>query len=135
MTDKKIPNYEKLAIKTEPSLNEWFHKIKWRLHDEKTGRLLHAAMGLSTESGEFMDALKRHVYYGEPLDYANLVEEIGDIFWYCALAADVIGTDFETIMAHNIAKLRTRYGEKFTEDRAINRDIENEREAGFNPKV
>ena len=39
--------------------------------------LLHGAMGLCTESGEIMDALKRHIFYGSPLDILNIKEEIG----------------------------------------------------------
>ncbi len=92
-----------------------------------TNRLLHAAMGLTTEAGEFLDALKKHLFYGKPLDLVNLREEIGDIMWYLAIACDALGTDFETEQERNIAKLRKRYPEKFDAEQAIERDLDAER--------
>lgn len=90
-------------------------------------RLLHAAMGITTEAGEFMDAFKKHFLYGKQLDVINLKEELGDILWYIAIAADELGISFESIMQTNIDKLKKRFPEKFTEHNAINRDLESER--------
>ena len=89
--------------------------------------LLHAAMGLTTESGEFMDAIKKHLFYGKPLDKVNLKEEIGDVLWYCALALHSLDSSFEEVMATNIAKLKARYPDKFEESQALNRDLDKER--------
>ena len=36
------------------------------------------------------------------------------------------GFSFEKAMARNIAKLKARYGDKFTRDKAINRDLDKE---------
>ena len=90
--------------------------------------LLHASMGLVTEAGEFQDMLKKHVFYGKPLDEVNLKEEIGDVLWYCAIALEALGTDFESVMQTNIDKLKARYPEKFTEEKAENRNLNKERE-------
>lgn len=90
--------------------------------------LLHASMGLVTESAEFQDMVKKHVFYGKTLDEVNLKEEIGDILWYCAIALEALGTNFETVMNTNIEKLKARYPQKFTEDAATNRDLNKERE-------
>ena len=90
-------------------------------------RLLHAGIGLATESGEFLDTIKKSVFYGRDLDEVNLKEELGDILWYVAVAMDVLGTDFETEMKRNIEKLQLRYGEKFTQDQEQNRDLDSER--------
>jgi NTP pyrophosphatase (non-canonical NTP hydrolase) len=91
-------------------------------------RLLHAGIGLTTEAGEFIDALKKHIFYGKELDRVNLSEEIGDIFWYLAIAADELGINFESVMNRNIEKLKARYGEKFTEESAEDRDLDQERD-------
>ena len=91
-------------------------------------RLLHAGIGLATESGEFLDALKKHMFYGKELDTVNLAEEMGDLFWYCALIADELGVDFADVMATNIAKLKARYGDKFSEDKAEHRNLNKERQ-------
>lgn len=83
--------------------------------------LLHAALGLSGEVGEFADALKKHFFYGAPLDRANCKEELGDILWYIALGAAALGTTLGELAEQNIAKLRKRYPEKFTEQLAAAR--------------
>jgi len=102
-------------------------EIKARMSSDEVVRLLHAALGLCTESGELVDALKKHIFYGKELDKVNLVEELGDIFWYAAVVADVLGVEFEEIWEKNINKLRKRYGEKFSSDSAINRNLDAER--------
>ena len=94
---------------------------------DKTQDLLHASMGLVTEAGEFQDMLKKHVFYGKPLDEVNLKEEIGDLLWYCAIALEALDTDFQAVMQTNIDKLKARYPEKFTEEKAENRDLAKER--------
>jgi len=89
--------------------------------------LLHSAMGLSTEAGELLDMLKKHIFYKKPLDTVNAIEELGDICWYMALGLKTLGTTFEDIMERNIKKLTARYPNKFTSEDAINRDLVTER--------
>ncbi len=117
--------YIKNAIKTE---SRDFSAIGDRLQSVENQRLLHGGIGLATEAGEFLDALKKHVFYGKELDKVNLREEMGDIFWYCAIIADQLEVDFATVMERNITKLKARYGEKFTEEAATTRDLKTERE-------
>lgn len=104
-----------------------FDSIRPRLTDELV-RLLHAAMGTVTEAGELMDAVKKHVFYGKPLDKTNLVEEIGDLFWYIGVASDVLGITFEEIMQINHNKLFTRYSKGFDSKEAIDRNLDKERD-------
>ena len=96
-------------------------------NDPRMMRILHAVMGLSTEANEALDAMKKFIFYGRPLDLVNLLEEHGDIFWYAAILADAVGFTFEESMEKNINKLRARYPEKFTQDNALNRDLATER--------
>ena len=98
-------------------------------------RLIHAAMGMQTETAEFTDALKKSLFYGKILDVTNLKEELGDLLWYVAIAMDELGTDFEIEMDRVINKLKVRYPEsynsessnRFTEDAAEHRDLDAER--------
>ncbi|WP_034719851.1 nucleoside triphosphate pyrophosphohydrolase family protein [Bacteriovorax sp. DB6_IX] len=117
--------YIKDAVRTE-SRN--FEAMNERLNDDGLKRLLHAGIGLSTEAGEFLDALKKHIFYGKELDKVNLAEEMGDLFWYMAIVADELGFEFEEVMERNITKLKARYGEKFSEEKAEKRDLDTERE-------
>lgn len=116
--------YIKDALKTE---SQDMKPVQERIGTETNVRLIHAALGLGTETAEIQDALKKHIFYGKPLDKVNLAEEMGDVFWYLAILADELGVSFEETMEKNIAKLKKRYGEKFTEDKAIHRDVVAER--------
>ena len=117
-------DYVKNAVKTE---SNDFKKISERLSKEDNIRLLHAAMGLETEVGEFMDPLKKFFYYGKELDKVNLAEEVGDMMWYIAIACDTLNVDLGKIMETNIKKLQARYPSKFTEEDAVERDLKTER--------
>ena len=70
--------------------------------------LINAALGLCGESGEFADLVKKLAYQGHDLDKEHLKRELGDIMWYRALAATIIGCDLEDIAETSIAKLRAR---------------------------
>ena len=106
---------------------------------ELNSRLLHAAMGLSTEAGEILDVIKRHAFYGKELcylDLVNLLEEAGDVSWYLmGILLDELGKQLEladpinSCLVGNIAKLKARYGERFNEFGALHRDVIAEIEA------
>jgi len=102
-------------------------ELKKRLSQDKTINILHGAIGLSTESGELLDALKKHIYYGSELDIPNIKEELGDLFFYMALISRELDISFNEIMHTNIEKLKARYSEKFTQHEAENRDLTTER--------
>lgn len=91
--------------------------------------LMHAAMGLATESGELLDAIKKRAFYGKALDEVNLIEELGDLMWYIAVACEALGTTIDAVCAANIEKLKRRYPHRFTSEHAINRDLTAERAA------
>ncbi len=116
-------NYIEEAIRSESPITT---ELEDRLANN--ARLLHGAIGLCTEVGEFQDALKKNVYYGKDLDLVNLKEELGDVMWYLAILCDELGTTFEEVQEVNIAKLKARYPDKFDFDKALNRDLETERE-------
>jgi NTP pyrophosphatase (non-canonical NTP hydrolase) len=117
-------DYQTLASITE-SID--FKAIEKRISTERSIRLLHGTLGIESEGGEIADALKKHLFYGVPLDLVNVAEEVGDLFWYLAVISNEIGIDFNEIMEKNIAKLKARYGDKFSEHRALNRDLDAER--------
>jgi len=99
-----------------------------RVSDVSLLRLLHSSMGLCTEAGEFMDILKKYIYYGKQLDVANMLEEIGDHLWYVAIAIDEMRTTFSDVMQLNNDKLKLRYKGGFSDNDALNRDLESEKE-------
>lgn len=121
-------NYVQYAIRTESGVEDGNITPIDRLSNPQNARLLHGAMGLCTEAGEFMDAMKKAVFYGKPIDTVNLKEELGDILWYIAIIIDALGdTTIDEIMAVNIAKLKARYPDKFSKTHAEVRDLDRER--------
>lgn len=98
-------------------------------HNRMVAQLIHAFLGLSSEVGELADALKKHLIYGKTIDQINVLEEVGDLEWYCALALTAIKKTMEECMQKNIDKLRARYGEKFSQAAALSRDLNKERKA------
>ncbi|QQS39178.1 nucleoside triphosphate pyrophosphohydrolase family protein [Candidatus Woesebacteria bacterium] len=115
----KSKDYIKKAIRTE--------SVHYRKLTKGNQRLEHAILGMITESGELADALKKYKFYNLPLDKVNLIEEIGDVLWYVAIACDELGVDFEKIMDKNIRKLEVRYPEKFTSEKSKKRNLKKER--------
>lgn len=116
--------YVKLTGVTDhDSSGEYFMGLRCN----ENARLIHYVLGVGTEAGELQDAVKRCVAYNKPLDKINIKEEIGDVLWYLARLCSLTGLTLEECMERNIEKLRARYGEKFTEFAALNRDLDKER--------
>jgi NTP pyrophosphatase (non-canonical NTP hydrolase) len=83
-----------------------------------------SALGLSGESGEIADHVKKILYHGHPLDDATrdkIAKELGDILWYCALGAKGIGIGLGEIARMNVEKLKKRYPEGFNTENSLNR--------------
>lgn len=93
----------------------------------KVIRLMHAALGLATESAEILEALYKYIFETSTLDNINLIEEGGDQFWYLAILSDALMSSFEDMQDRNIRKLKARYGDKFSEQAATERKLEVER--------
>lgn len=98
-------------------------------HNYMVAQALHATLGLMSEAGEIADALKKHIIYSKDLDIINVMEESGDLSWYQALILHAVKKSMEESMEKNIAKLKLRFGDKFTTDAATKRDLAAERRA------
>lgn len=98
-----------------------------RMSDPEAAKLNHYVLGVGTEAGELQDAVKKHLIYGKPIDRVNIIEECGDVLWYIGRLLTVVDSTFEEAMARNNAKLKVRFGDKFTEHAALNRDLNAER--------
>jgi NTP pyrophosphatase (non-canonical NTP hydrolase) len=93
-----------------------------RAHDLSDREALSmTALGLSGESGECADYVKKHLYHGHPLDRDKVVKELGDVLWYVAIMAKEVGVELSEVAEKNIAKLQARYPEGFSTERSLNR--------------
>ena len=82
--------------------------------DIKSARLLTAAMGLGSETGEFVEIVKKMYLQGKPASEENIFHmkrELGDIMWYWATACAALDLDPHEVIAENQKKLEARYGD------------------------
>ena len=79
------------------------------------------AVGLAGEVGEFLDAVKRHVFYDKPIDRENAIEELGDIEFYSSDIRRLIGAFRIDVLRKNIDKLNKRYNNGYSDKEAHER--------------
>ena len=84
------------------------HAIVEELTADKA-HALHMAVGISGEAGELLDAIKKHVIYGKPMDWVNVVEELGDLEFYMEGLRQLVGVTRDEVLRVNTAKLGKRY--------------------------
>ncbi|MDA9997105.1 nucleoside triphosphate pyrophosphohydrolase family protein [Gammaproteobacteria bacterium] len=87
----------------------------------KTARLLTAALGLGSETGEFVEIVKKMILQGKPPSDENIFHmkrELGDIMWYWTTACASLDLDPFEVINENQKKLEARYGEKFKIERS-----------------
>jgi NTP pyrophosphatase (non-canonical NTP hydrolase) len=111
---EQFDEYQQLALRTASSVST----------ESELSMLTSAALGLSGESGEIADHVKKIVYHGHPLDddtRDKIAKEIGDILWYCAMGSRGIGVGLAEIARMNVDKLKKRYPEGFTTEQSLHR--------------
>ena len=84
-------------------------------------RLMTAALGLSSEGGEFVEIVKKIFLQGKPADQENIFHmkrELGDIMWYWVTACMALDLDPVEVILENQKKLEARYGKRFTIDQS-----------------
>lgn len=76
---------------------------------------------------KMLDFLKKKLFYNKPINedlFIQYTKEITSLFISYATIYDI---SIEKMFDVNISKLRARYGDKFSSERAINRNLEVER--------
>jgi NTP pyrophosphatase (non-canonical NTP hydrolase) len=120
MTDLKMYQDFVLEVtsaqsKHEYSFTERFDQLSQYQEDRtkiNPALLLTAGMGLSAESGEFNEIIKKMFFQGKPLNAENVFHmkrELGDIIWYWMNACTALGLDPNDVINENIKKLESRY--------------------------
>lgn len=86
--------------------------------------ILNGVLGLNGEAGEIADLYKKASFQGHELDKHRMIEEVGDLLWYCAILAQGLGVTLNEVANMNIAKLKRRYPNGFDSERSKNRESE-----------
>lgn len=102
--------YQKMAMRTNDH-RSWkrmsdFFMTPHQRFDE--AQLFNATLGLSGETGEFNDVLKKMIFHEKQFDEDMLQKELGDTF----------GWSLDSIMETNLSKLAMRYPDGFDTDRS-----------------
>lgn len=109
-----------------PSPANYFQILK-TFSNENAMKIFHGILGKASEIGELLQAMENMIESGT-LDVVNVKEELGDDQWYNAELLKGLGCSFEEVWTQNIAKLAARYGSRFSDEAALNRNLVNERE-------
>ncbi|WP_259383424.1 nucleoside triphosphate pyrophosphohydrolase family protein [Bacillus thuringiensis] len=111
----ELVQYQEAALRT------------WNTNQDLGGRVLNAALGLSGESGEVADIVKKAIFHGHGFDPAHcpgeedgnthkIALELGDILYYISIMSHEMGYTLEDIAQMNIAKLTKRYPDGFSRE-------------------
>lgn len=101
--------YQREALRTASGMNNQYPM--W----------LNGVLGLTGESGECADMVKKYLFQGHDLDKEHLAKELGDVAWYVAVTAHAIGYTLEDVLRMNMNKLRARYPEGFSAEKSLHR--------------
>lgn len=86
-----------------------------------------AVDAMTINIGYAIDLLKKNLVYGKPLDEQKFCNKLYSIDFNISHALFLYGITPSQARERNIEKLRARYGEKFTEAAALERNLDAER--------
>lgn len=92
--------------------------------NEKTGfaeKILGATLGLTGESGEVADIVKKVHFHGHELDRDKLKLELGDVFYYLYRLCYLYNFEVGDVLQANSDKLKKRYSNGFSSEASKNR--------------
>ena len=117
MSEIDLKEYSQFVDKvtsSESKDNQAFQERLDSLSANDVPRLLTAALGLSAESGEFTEIVKKLVFQGKPLSEEtriHMIKELGDVMWYWTQGCMALGVDPNEVINTNKEKLMARYPE------------------------
>jgi NTP pyrophosphatase (non-canonical NTP hydrolase) len=124
----KYQNFVKqVTSETSNDFSAFLNRIS-ALEDQKQAQiplLMTSAIGLSSETGEFNEIVKKIIFQGKPLTEDNVFHmkrELGDILWYWINACRALDLDPNSVLKENIDKLSARYPDlQFDVEKSENR--------------
>ena len=95
----ELNEYEQLAMKTAIF--------------PKNESFTYTALGLAGEAGEIANKVKKFIRDGYDVEEleekkSDIADELGDVLWYVAAVAEVMGTDLNSVAKNNLWKLAER---------------------------
>lgn len=109
----RIGNYQALCINTAKNF----------LDRPREDLLANFGLGVAGEAGDIAGCIKKTLYHKND-QMKGVRENIGDTLWYLAMICNTEGWKLSDIMEENIAKLKERFPEGFTEQIAQRKRID-----------
>jgi NTP pyrophosphatase (non-canonical NTP hydrolase) len=113
---KKYEHFvEKVTSKESNQLSEMFYatkELETKNPNINMSLLLTGGIGLSSETGEFNEIVKKCIFQGKPLNDETVFHckrELGDIIWYWINSCRALDLDPNEVIKENVNKLKARY--------------------------
>jgi NTP pyrophosphatase (non-canonical NTP hydrolase) len=133
--DKEV-NLDPVNILEESGDVLWYLAIIGRMYDIKptdlsivsqVGTPMNIILAVIKETCKMLDMLKKKLYYNKSIDEQAFASSAKLVVIFIQDYMSHFNINIEDSFDININKLKARYGEKFSSERAINRDLETER--------
>ena len=104
-----------VTSKESNQLSEMFYatkELETKNPNVNMSLLLTGGIGLSSETGEFNEIIKKCIFQGKPLNDETVFHckrELGDIMWYWISSSRALGLDPNEVIEENVNKLKARY--------------------------
>ncbi len=106
---------KEVTSKESNQLSEMFYatkELEAKNPNVNMSLLLTGGIGLSSETGEFNEIIKKCIFQGKPLNDETVFHckrELGDIMWYWISSCRALGLDPNDVIEENVNKLKARY--------------------------
>tara|TARA_B100000902_G_scaffold136094_1_gene134389 strand:- start:24629 stop:25042 length:414 start_codon:yes stop_codon:yes gene_type:complete len=106
---------QEVTSKESNQLSEMFYatkELEAKNPNVNMSLLLTGGIGLSSETGEFNEIIKKCIFQGKPLNDETVFHckrELGDIMWYWISSCRALGLDPNEVIEENVNKLKARY--------------------------
>ena len=104
-----------VTSKESNQLSEMFYatkELETKNPNVNMSLLLTGGIGLSSETGEFNEIVKKCIFQGKRLNDETVFHckrELGDIIWYWISSCRALGLDPNEVIEENVKKLESRY--------------------------
>lgn len=94
------------------AMNHRIDELRTTQKDVNMSLLITGGLGLSSETGELNEILKKCLFQGKPMTdetIFHMKRELGDILFYWCNTVRALSLDPNAVMEENIQKLKARY--------------------------
>ncbi len=125
-----VRNNDKKNIREEHGDVNWYIANECRIYALDFESIMNEARGEFNPFSlhDYVDLHKRELAYGKEMDVEALKNQLVALVQFLQSVAVIHRFDYESSLQVNIDKLYKRYPEKFTQEKALNRDLKKESE-------